>query len=83
VAACAAARFGIGSFTITQRSRSILYGVEYSITYQKLGSTDRGIVIYNRLQGPVTSYQEISYGNHAEIKGAVEAIEYCASSARD
>jgi hypothetical protein len=82
VAACAAARFGIknGTFTIAQRSRSMLYGAEYAITYQKSGSTDHGIVVYNRVHGPITSYQEISYGNHAEIKGAVEAIEYCASS---
>jgi len=82
VAACAAARFGVkdGTFTVAQSSRSMLYGAEYSITYQKFRSSDRGIVIYNRVHGPVTSYQEISYGNHAEIKGAVEAIEYCASS---
>jgi hypothetical protein len=83
VAACAAARIGVknGKFIVAQRSRSMLYGAEYAITYQKSGSTDRGIVIYNRVRGPITSYQEISYGNHAEIKGAVEAIEYCASSA--
>jgi hypothetical protein len=82
VAACAAARFGVknGHFTVMQRSRSMLYGPEYSIMYEKFGSTDRGIVIYNQVHGPITSYQEISYGNHAEIKGAVEAIEYCASS---
>jgi len=85
VADCAANRFGAkkGTFTIAQRSRSILYGAEYAITYQKSGSTDRGIVIYNRVQGPISSHQEISYGNHAEIKGAVEAIEYCASLAAD
>jgi len=85
VAACAAARFGMknGTFTVARRSRSMLYGNEYAITYQKSGSADRGVVFYNRVHGPVSSYQEISYGNHAEIKGAVEAIEYCASSAGD
>jgi len=85
VADCAANRFGAkkGTFTIAQRSRSILYGAEYAVTYQKSESTDRGIVIYNRVQGPISSHQEISYGNHAEIKGAVEAIEYCASLAAD
>jgi hypothetical protein len=83
VAACAAQRFGAkhGTFTIAERSRSMLYGAQYAITYQKSGSSDHAIVIYNRVHGPITSYQEISYGNHAEIKGAVEAIEYCASSA--
>ena len=82
VATCAAARFGVkrGDFTVAKRSRSMLYGTEYAITYRKFESPDRGIVIYNRVHGPVTSYQDISYGNHAEIKGAVEAIEYCASS---
>ena len=85
VADCAANRFGAkkGTFTIAQRSRSILYGAEYAVTYQKSESTDRGIVIYNRVQGPISSHQEISYGNHAEIKGAVEAIEYCISFAAD
>ena len=82
VAACAAARFGVkdGTFTVTQQSSSLLFGAQYAITYQKFASTDRGVVVYNRVHGPVTSLQEISYGNHAEIKGAVEAIEYCASS---
>ena len=85
VAACAAARFGVkyGTFTVALRSKSMFYGSEYAITYQKSGSADRGVVVYNRVHGPVSSYQEISYGNHAEIKGAVEAIEYCASSAGD
>jgi hypothetical protein len=85
VATCAAARFGVkrGDFTVAKRSRSMLYGTEYAITYRKFASTDRGMVIYNRVHGAVTSYQEISYGNHAEIKGAVEAIEYCASSTKE
>lgn len=83
VATCAGARFGVkyGTFTTTLRSRSMLYGAEYAITYRKSGSTDHGIVIYDRVRGPVTTYQEISYGNHAEIKGAIEAIEFCASMA--
>jgi hypothetical protein len=85
VADCAANRFGTknGAFTIARRSRSILYGAEYAIAYQKSGSTDRGVVIYNRVQGAISSHQEISYGNHAEIKGAVEAIENCVSFAAD
>ena len=85
VAECAANRFGAknGTFTITQRSRSLMYGAEYAITYQKSGSTDRVVVIYNRVQGAISSHQEISYGNHAEIKGAVEAIEYCVAFAAD
>jgi hypothetical protein len=85
VAACAANRLAAknGTFTVAQRSRSILYGDESTITYQKSGSSDRGTVIYNRVLGPISSHQEISYGNHAEIQGAVEAIEYCASFAAD
>jgi hypothetical protein len=85
VGACAAARFGekTGSFSVERRSSSALFGEESAIIYQKSGSPDRAIVIYNRSNGPVTTFQDISYGNHAEIKGAVEAIEYCAQSAGD
>jgi hypothetical protein len=48
------------------------------ITYQKAGSPDRAIVVYYPSRGPVTTQVEISYGNHAEIGGAVDAIKYCA-----
>lgn len=80
VAACAAARFGTrsGSFSVAERPGSILLGRQFSITYQKEGSPDRAIVTYDRSHGPTATFQDISYGNHAEIKGAVEAIEYCA-----
>jgi hypothetical protein len=80
VAACAKARFGTehGSFNVTQRSGSLFSATEYTITYQKAGSQDRAVVIYYRRKGPVTTQVDISYGNHAEIAGAVEAIKYCA-----
>ena len=64
VAACAAA--------------SLFSATEYTITYQKAGSPDRALVIHYRRKGPVTTQVDISYGNHAEIAGAVEAIKYCA-----
>jgi hypothetical protein len=80
VAACAKARFGTehGSFNVTQGSGSLFSATEYTITYQKAGSQDRAVVIYYRRKGPVTTQVDISYGNHAEIAGAVEAIKYCA-----
>jgi hypothetical protein len=80
VAACATARFGTehGSFNVTQRPGSVFSASEYSIIYQKDGSPDRALVVYYRRNGPVTTQQEISYGNHAEIAGAVEAMKYCA-----
>jgi hypothetical protein len=80
VAACAAARFGTehGSFNVTQGPGSLFSATEYTITYQKAGNPDRALVIYYRRNGPVTTQVEISYGNHAEIAGAVEAIKLCA-----
>jgi hypothetical protein len=80
VAACAATRFGTehGSFSVTQRSGSMFSATEYAIAYQKAGSPDRAVVIYYQGKGPVTTQVEISYGNHAEIAGAVDAIKYCA-----
>ena len=48
------------------------------ITYQKAGSPDRATVVYYPGTGPVTTQVEISYGNQAEIAGAVDAIKYCA-----
>ena len=39
---------------------------------------DRAVVIYFQRRGPVTTQVEISYGNHAEIAGAVDAIKFCA-----
>jgi hypothetical protein len=85
VTACAAARFGAktGGFSVERGSASAFSGAEHAITYQKYGSTDYAIVIYNRTNGPVTTYQDISYGNHAEITGAVDAIRYCALSVGD
>jgi hypothetical protein len=79
-AACAAARFGTehGSFNVTQGLGSLFSATEYTITYQKAGSPDRALVIHYRRKGPVTTQVDISYGNHAEIAGAVEAIKYCA-----
>jgi hypothetical protein len=80
VATCAAARFGTahGSFQVTERPGSMFSTTEYTITYQKAGSPDRAVVIYYQRKGPVTTQVEISYGNHAEIAGAVDAIKYCA-----
>ena len=80
VATCAAARFGTehGSFNVTQRPGSMSSATEYTITYQKAGSPDRAVVVYNKRRGPVTTQVEIAYGNHAEIAGAVDAIRYCA-----
>jgi hypothetical protein len=80
VAVCAKARFGTehGSFNVTQGPGSLFSATEYTITYQKAGSPDRAIVVYYRRNGPVTTQAEISYGNHAEIAGAVEAIKLCA-----
>lgn len=74
VAACAASRFGtdLGDFSATQRSPS-----EEVIVYAKRGSPDVAIVVYTRSQGPVSTHQEISFGNHAEIMGAIEAIQFC------
>lgn len=80
VAACAAARFGTehGSFTVTQRPGSMISATEYTIVYQKADSPDRAVMVYYQRKGPVTTQVEISYGNHAEIAGAVDAIKYCA-----
>ena len=80
VAACAAARLGTehGSFSVTQRPGSNFFATEYTITYQKEGSPDRAVVVYYQRKGPVTTQVEISYGNHAEIAGAVDAIKFCA-----
>jgi len=80
VAACAAVRFGskTGRFSVVQRSWSLVSGTEHAITYQMHNSSDRAVVTYNRTNGPVAAYQDISYGNHAEITGAIEAIEFCA-----
>lgn len=79
VASCAALRFGTqhGSFSVMERAGSVLSSTEYVITYQKAGSPDRAIVVYNPRRGPVTTQVEISYGNHAEIAGAADAIKYC------
>jgi hypothetical protein len=80
VASCAAARFGTqhGAFNIAERTGSMFSAREYTITYRKAGSPDFGVVVYYRRRGPVTTQVEISYGNHAEIAGAVDAIKYCA-----
>jgi hypothetical protein len=80
VATCAAARLGTehGSFSVTQRPGSNFFATEYAITYQKEGNLDRAVVVYDQRKGPVTTQVEISYGNHAEIAGAVDAIKYCA-----
>ncbi len=80
VAACAKGRFGTehGSFNVTQRPGSLFSATEYTITYQKADSPDRAVVVYYQGKGPVTTQVEISYGNHAEIAGAVDAIKYCA-----
>ena len=82
VASCAAARFGTrtGSFSVVEQPGSMLFGRQFSITYQKHESPDRAIITYDRRHGPVSTFQDISYGNHAEIKGAVDAIEYCAQA---
>jgi hypothetical protein len=79
VATCAATRFGTehGSFNVTQRPGSMFSATEYTITYQKAGSPDRAVVVYTKRRGPVTTQVEISYGNHAEIADAVDAIRYC------
>jgi hypothetical protein len=73
-------RFGTGqgTFTVEERRSSWFAATEYSIAYQKQGSGDRAVVIYNRRNGPVTVQSEITFGNHAEIAGAVRAIELCA-----
>jgi hypothetical protein len=80
VAACAAARFGTehGSFNATQGPGSMFSATDFRITYQKAGSPDRAVVVYYKRKGPVTTQVEISYGDHAEIAGAVDAIKYCA-----
>jgi len=80
VAACAAARFGTehGTFSVRKLSGSSFLGAEYAIIYAKREAPDRASVIYNRTRGPVTTDQVITFGNHAEIKGAVEAISDCA-----
>jgi hypothetical protein len=80
VAACAAARFGTenGTFRVHKLSGSSLFSTEYAIIYARRQPPDRASVIYNRARGPVTTDQVISFGNHAEIKGAVEAIRDCA-----
>jgi len=80
VATCAAARIGTehGSFKVTERPGSMFSTTEYTITYQKAGGPDRAVVVYYQRKGPVTTQVEISYGNHAEIAGAVDAIKYCA-----
>jgi hypothetical protein len=75
VAACAAARFGTerGAFSTSRRSAD-----EEVVVYAKRDSPDRAIVVYRRDRGAVNSHQNISFGNHAEIQGAIEAIRYCA-----
>jgi hypothetical protein len=80
VASCAADRFGTqhGVFNVTEQPRSMVSARKYMITYQKAGSPDRATVVYYPGTGPVTTQVEISYGNHAEIAGAVDAIKYCA-----
>jgi hypothetical protein len=80
VAACAAARFGTGhgSFSVTQQPGSLFSAPEFRIAYQKAEAPDRAVVVYYQRKGPVTTQVEISYGNHAEIAGAVDAIKYCA-----
>jgi hypothetical protein len=88
VAACAASRLGTerGTFTVTDlTSSSLLSARQSAITYRKNGSPDRATVIFNRRSGPTAVQQEVSYGNHAEIKRAVEAIRVCANgwSGRD
>jgi hypothetical protein len=80
VATCAVARFGTehGSFNLTHQTGSVFSATAYTITYQKAGSPDRAVIVYYQRKGPVTTQVEISYGNHAEIAGAVDAIKYCA-----
>lgn len=74
VAQCAASRFGVEKGTFTTGKR----GSQDTITYQKTSSPDHATVAYDRSHGPVDTYWDISFGNHAEIEGAVEAIRYCA-----
>jgi hypothetical protein len=80
IADCAAGRFGTGqgTFTVEERRSSWFAATEYAIAYQKQGSGDRAVVIYNRRNGPGTVQSDITFGNHAEIAGAVRAIELCA-----
>ena len=80
VVSCAAARFPAeqGTFNAEERRGSWWSPTEYTIAYQKHGSSDRAIVVYNRRNGPISVHPEITYGNHAEIAGAVRAIELCA-----
>jgi len=80
VASCAAHRFGTqhGAFNVTEQPRLMFSVRKYMITYQKAGSPDRATVVCYPGTGPVTTQVEISYGNHAEIAGAVDAIKYCA-----
>ena len=63
---------------MTERPGSMFSTTEYTITYQKAGGPDRAVVVYYQRKGPVTTQVEFSYGNHAEIAGAVDAIKYCA-----
>jgi hypothetical protein len=80
VAACAAARLGTGrgTFSVRKLSESSFLGTEYAIVYAMRESPDRASVIYTRSRGPTTTDQVISFGNHAEIQSAVEAIRDCA-----
>ena len=80
VAACAAGRFGTerGTFSVHKLPGSSFFGTDYAIIYAKREAPDRASVIYNRARGPTTTDQTISFGNHAEIQGAVQAIRDCA-----
>ena len=80
VVACAAARFESkqGTFSVLKASSSRFSSAEYTILYQKNGSPDRAAMIYRQGHGLVTTQVEISYGNHAEIASAVDAIRSCA-----
>jgi hypothetical protein len=74
VTACAAQRIGSEFGTFSWKALS---GSQELITYQQRGGPDRAVITYDRRHGPVTVHQEISFGNHAEIKSAVEAVRYC------
>ncbi len=69
-----------GAFTVQKGSNSLLFATEDSIIYRKDGSPDRAVVIYSTRSGPITTQVQISYGNHAEIAGAVDAITFCAQA---
>jgi hypothetical protein len=80
VVACAASRFGSdrGIFSVKEVASSLLSGQKFAITYQKSGSPDRAIFIYDRTTGPISVQQEITYGNRVEITDAVDALRICA-----